>query len=163
MWTGCWITHIHKAVLCCYSLNISSLGGTMFIIAQPYIAWFSVCAAKIGYRASLCSIRGAFLLAYCLYHGSRNFSSMVLEISSVMASRYWCKVCNLFLCSERRSWVMDAPLQIHSSFSCIPDSSGREKFEVSSGPQSGDYFVMEKIQLREILDPYPCLSSPQSI
>lgn len=39
----------------------------------------------------------------------------------------------------------------------------KREFKVSSQPQSADCFVMEKIQLREILDLSLCLSSPQSI
>lgn len=39
----------------------------------------------------------------------------------------------------------------------------KREFKVSTEPQSADCFVMEKIQLREILDSSLCLSSPQSI
>lgn len=169
MWTGCWITYVHKTVLHCYSLNISSLGGTTLIIAQLCIARFPACAADTGYKASLCFTHGAFCWHTVCSRAVGIAAAQFWKLSwSATASRYCCKVCNLFLYRERRSRVMDTSLKKkkttkQSAFSCIPDSGWREKFEVKCEPQSGDSFVMEKIQLRKILDSSPRLRSSQSI
>lgn len=54
------LNYMQKTVLRCYSLHISSLGGTMLIIAQLCIARFPACAADTGYKESQCSTHGAF-------------------------------------------------------------------------------------------------------